>query len=113
MRAIRQRHADRQPLNITAVKRDDPKLVQSVYEQSPYWGWKAALAEAGLTYSTIRIEIEQSVVCRLCGRRFSALGGHLNTVHFVEGSDYLEEFPGAELTRGPFKTIKMVQTFSG
>lgn len=97
LRAIQQRFANRQPLNITAVKRDDPKLVQQVYEQSPYWGWKAALADAGLTYDKIRIEIEQSVVCKLCGKRLASLIGHITQLHLISCSEYLDEYPGAEI----------------
>jgi hypothetical protein len=107
LQAIRQRFADRQPLNITAVKRDDPKLVRQVYEQRPYWGWKAALADAGLTYGKIRIEIEQSVVCKLCGKRLSSLIGHITQLHLIDCSEYLEEFPGAELVSEQLRSNSM------
>jgi hypothetical protein len=97
LQAIRQRHLTRKPLNLTAVKRDDPDLVRQVYSQRPYWGWKAALADAGLSYENIRIEILQYVICHLCGKRYSALALHLRTMHEIESREYVEEYPGAEL----------------
>jgi len=107
LRAIQQRFSNRQPLNITAVKRDDPKLVRQVYEQRPYWGWKAALADAGLTYDKIRIEIEQTVVCKLCGKRLASLIGHVTQLHLIECREYLDEFPGAELVSEQLRSNSM------
>lgn len=75
LKAIRQRHANRQPLNLTAVKRDAPELVEAVYAVEPYWGWKQALSDAGLSYEKIRIEVLEAVVCELCGNRYA------HTVH--------------------------------
>jgi len=107
LRAIQQRFSNRQPLNITAVKRDDPKLVRQVYEQRPYWGWKAALADAGLTYDKIRIEIEQTVVCKLCGKRLASLIGHVTQLHLIDCREYLDEFPGAELVSEQLRSNSM------
>lgn len=107
LQAIQQRYVARQPLNLTAVKRDDPDLVRQVYSQRPYWGWKAALADAGLSYDQIRIEIRQYVICQLCGKRYIALPTHLLTMHEIEPREYLEEYPGSELVSEQFRANLM------
>ncbi|MFG0263392.1 MAG: hypothetical protein ACF788_13455, partial [Novipirellula sp. JB048] len=94
--AIRRRYADRQPLNISAVKRDHPELMAAVYAVTPYWGWKQALADAGLSYEMIRIEVRDTIRCELCGKSFRSLSGHLR-VHELDGDDYRDRFPGADL----------------
>ena len=101
--AIRQRFARRMALNLSAVKRDDPKLVRSVYRITPYWGWKSALADAGITYDKIRVEVQESVECRLCGHRYKLLNGHLIYGHNTTPAEYLEEFPDAELCSESFR----------
>ena len=107
LQAIRQRYVARQPLNLTAVKRDDPDLVRQVYSQRPYWGWKAALADAGLSYENIRIEILQYVICQLCGKRYCVLARHLRTMHEIEPREYVEEYPGAALVSEQFRVNQM------
>ena len=97
LRKIRRRHVQRQPLNLSAVKRDDPQLVEVVYETKPYWGWKSALAEAGIDYADIHVEVRQSVECLICGKHFQALATHLITQHEYTPEDYLASFPDAEL----------------
>src|SRR5690606_666833 len=94
--ALRRRYADRQPLNLSAVKRDQPDLVAAVYAATPYWGWKQALADAGLSYQSIQIEVRETIRCELCGKSFRSLTGHL-PVHEIDGDDYHAQFPGAEL----------------
>lgn len=97
VRNIRQRHINRQPLNLSAVKRDDPRLVEAVYSVKPYWGWKAALAEAGIDYGEIRVEVRQFVECLICHKRFQALTSHLAKLHELTAEEYRDNFPEAEL----------------
>lgn len=94
--AIRRRYIDRQPLNLAAVKREQPELVQAVYAATPYWGWKQALADAGLSYQSIRIEVRDTVSCQLCGKAFRSLIGHLR-IHEIDTEDYRDQFPDAEM----------------
>ncbi|WP_040769347.1 hypothetical protein [Novipirellula maiorica] len=94
--AIRRRYRDREPLNVSAVKREDPELVAAVYAVTPYWGWKQALADAGLSYKSIRIEIRDTVQCLLCGKSFRSLFGHLR-IHETDVADYRTQFPNAEI----------------
>ena len=97
IKAIRQRFAQRMALNLSAVNRDDPKLVRAVYRITPYWGWKSALTDAGITYDKIGVEVLESVECRLCGNCFQLLNGHLLKGHHITPTEYLAEFPNAEL----------------
>ncbi|WP_153558022.1 hypothetical protein [Roseimaritima sediminicola] len=94
--AIRKRHINRQPLNLAPVKREQPELVRAVYAVEPYWGWKQALEDAGLSYKTIRIHVRETVRCRLCGKAYRMLNTHL-LAHQLSGEDYREQFPDADL----------------
>lgn len=94
---IRQRFVKRKPLNLSAVKRDDPQLVEAVYAVQPYWGWRAALTDAGIDYDSIRVELRQTVECHICGKRYHLLPVHLIKTHEITSEDYLESYPGAEL----------------
>jgi hypothetical protein len=96
-RRILERMTRRKALNLSAVKREDPELVQAVYDLQPYWGWKAALHDAGIDYGDIRVEVLQSVECQLCGKKFQALATHLYTIHGITSEEYLDEYPDAEL----------------
>ncbi|TWU43911.1 hypothetical protein Q31b_14430 [Novipirellula aureliae] len=97
IQTIRRLHRRCEPLNLSAVKRDHPELVSAVYAETPYWGWKAALADAGLTYDKIRIYVRETTECRVCGRRFQNLTVHLRSAHEMSTEDYREEYPDAEL----------------
>jgi len=71
IREIERLHARRESLNITAVKRNHPDLIKRVYRVRPFWGWKRALEDAGLDYSTINTELLTSIAksaARISGR---------------------------------------------
>lgn len=97
IRKLRERYLHRMPLNISAVKRDDPKLVEAVYQVTPFWGWKTALEEAGIDYDKIRVEVLQTVECKICGEHFQQLSAHLMGIHEIQPEDYRETYPNAEL----------------
>jgi hypothetical protein len=98
IREIQRLHARRAPLNISAVKRSHPKLMERVYKVRPFWGWKRALEDAGLDYAKIYVELRDYVDCKICGRDFGGLGYHLINDHNMTGEDYRREYPGAEMT---------------
>ncbi|MEM1221832.1 MAG: hypothetical protein AAGH40_03655 [Verrucomicrobiota bacterium] len=88
----------RQPLNISAVKRNHPELIQAVYAQPVFWGWKNALEDAGIDYDQINTELADFVTCKICGQQMKALGGlHLEHRHNMQPSEYVTEFPQAEM----------------
>lgn len=98
IREIQRLYTRRAPLNIPAVKRSHPKLIEQVYAVRPFWGWKRALEDAGLAYDKIDIELLDYVDCKICGRDFGALDVHLLRKHDVTAEDYRGEYPGAETT---------------
>ena len=89
---IQKLHKERRALNISAVKRHSPKLLEIAYSQDEYWGWKQALADAGFSYSDIRTNLMDYVVCEKCNEPFSSLMSHLNHKHEITKVDYAEEF---------------------
>lgn len=97
IREIKRLHARRAPLNITAVKRSHPKLIERVYAVRPFWGWKRALEDAGLDYKKINVELRDYVNCKICGRDMGGLSYHLISQHNVTPEEYREEYPSAEL----------------
>src|SRR2546425_159298 len=94
---IQRLHGRRAPLNISAVKRSHPKLIERVYAVRPFWGWKRALEDAGLSYAKINTELRDYVDCKICGRDLGALAFHLITQHNILPQDYVREYPNSEL----------------
>lgn len=94
---IRRLHRQREPLNITAVKRRHPRLLEAAYRMKPFWGWKRAIEAAGLRYSDIHKRLEDEVVCRICGGRRESIAGHLRKDHSCSGEEYYRDYPGAEI----------------
>lgn len=95
---IKKRFKGRKPLNIAAVKRVAPELIEAAYQQTPFWGWKQALEAADIDYAKIHTEISDYVTCRICGKEMKAIGGlHFERDHNTSAGEYLEEFPDAEV----------------
>ena len=89
---IQKLYEERKPLKISAVKRKSPELIEIVYSQDEYWGWKQALADAGVCYTKINVDVQGHVVCRKCNKSFSSLMSHLKLVHHISKVEYAEEF---------------------
>ena len=64
---IKTLHNKGAPLNITAVRRHSHELLRAAYGTTRFWGWRAALADAGIDYARIRCELQDFAVCRICG----------------------------------------------
>lgn len=95
---IKRLFSKRQPLNISAVKRTHPELIKAVYAQPRFWGWRGALKDSAIDYSRINVELIEYVTCKICGIEMKALGGlHLEYRHEIQPSDYVAEFPDAEM----------------
>jgi len=94
---IKKLYKQRKPLNIAAVKRHSPELLDSVYARKKYWGWKQALEDSGISYDEINTEILSYVTCHICGKDLCILGYHLRCAHETTSEEYLEEFPSSEL----------------
>jgi hypothetical protein len=93
---IRELHRQRQPLNISAVKRHHPKLLQQVMSLKHFRGWRKAIEAAGLSYKKIRMELQDHCVCAICGAKFLTLDAHLRAQHNMSKQQYLRKFPNEE-----------------
>jgi hypothetical protein len=94
---IRTEHQAGRPLNLHAVKRRRPDLIERVYAVRPFWGWWQAVADAGLDYSELQVELEETVTCRICGYTGFQLNAHLGRRHGVSSAEYRQQYPGAEI----------------
>jgi len=83
-------------LNICAVKRRHPKLIQATYDMKPFWGWYRAVTDAGIDYRKIRTELLDYVICEICGGEYRHLTAHLYKGHEVPVDDYLIDYPDAQ-----------------
>lgn len=97
VRQIQRIHLKGQPLNIAAVKRRHPTLMERVYAVKPYWGWKQALADAGIDYREIKIELEPYATCPICGEQMRLLSPHIAGVHDYDMGDFKADYPGTEI----------------
>ena len=84
-------------VNITAVKRRHPKLMERVFAVKPYWGWKQALADAGIDYGHINVELQPYATCPICGEQMRLLSPHVTGVHDCDMVDFRAEYPAAEI----------------
>ncbi len=100
----------REPLNITAVKRRHPEIVAAAFARSPFVGWKGLLDRAGIPYRKIRVELQGTVLCAICGARFQGLQVHLHRIHGVSAKTYLAEFPGSEISSEQLRARFFVRT---
>jgi hypothetical protein len=93
---IRTLHREKQPLNISAVKRHHPKLLERVMTLKHFRGWRKALEAAGLSYQKIRVELLDYCTCSLCGEELLTLEAHLRMRHGITKERYLQRFPSDE-----------------
>ena len=100
----------REPLNITAMKRRHPELLAAAFALSPFVGWKRLLDIAGIPYGKIRIELQDTVPCAICGARYLGLQVHLHRIHGVSAKTYLAEFPGSEISGERLRARFFVRT---
>ncbi len=80
--------------------------MEAVYAVRPFWGWKRALHDAGLSYDDIPVELQDYVVCRICGAEKASLTLHLFHRHNVTPSDYRIDYPDAPLTSETLRAAK-------
>lgn len=97
VKTIQHLHRRGEPLNITAVKRRHPELMEAVYAVKPFWGWKKALAAAGISYADIKVELLDYRECEICKIRRKNLGNHLKHKHSTDADEYRIDYPDADL----------------
>ena len=84
--------ATRQPLNIHAVARVRPDLLEQAFAGPAPRGWRRSLMDAGVDPYKIVHEYEQDVECAVCGTSHAVLGTHLKRCHDMTGVEYREEY---------------------
>ena len=89
---IQKLHKEDRALNISAVKRHSPELMEIAYSQNEYWGWKQAVEDAGISYNDIRVDLLDYVVCEICNEPFSSLMSHLNHKHGITKDEYARDY---------------------
>ncbi|MCC7084086.1 MAG: hypothetical protein IT427_03655 [Pirellulales bacterium] len=93
---IRELFRQRQPLNISAMKRHHPKLLAEVMSLKHFRGWRKALQAAGISYGKIKVELLDHCVCAICGTKLLTLDAHLRSRHNLSKQQYLRKFPNEE-----------------
>ena len=109
---IRELYENRIPLNLVSVKRHFPELVKAVYSTKPYWGWKQALADAGISYNEIIIELEEYVECPICGKEVKNLANHARYKHEVTPDEMKETYPGVPMFSDTSLARKMNSSYN-
>ena len=71
--------------------------MERVYAVKPYWGWKQALAAAGIDYRDIKINLKPYATCPICGERMRLLSPHVTGVHDCDMDDFRRDYPNAEI----------------
>lgn len=92
LKQIRRRFEEGLPLNINAVLRECPRLMESAYSGKKPQGWRNALLKAGVDPYAIVHEHLDVVACPVCGREMGVLGSHLVKAHGIERDMYEDEF---------------------
>jgi hypothetical protein len=86
-------HRANVPLNLSAVRRHHPDLLQQVMTLKHFRGWRKAVEAAGLSYRELHTELLDHCVCALCGEELLVLNGHLLAKHGVTEEQYCRKFP--------------------
>jgi len=89
---IRSRAATGQPLNLHAVARERPDLLELAFAGPTPRGWRRSLMDAGVDPYKIVHEYEKDVQCAVCGISLAVIGTHLQICHDMTGEEYRREF---------------------
>ncbi len=106
---VKELHNNRHPLNISAIRRSHPKLLESAFvkkNREPFFGWKRALERAGIDYGKIHTELTEFVICEICGAHLKMVHNHAAYRHGVPIKEYRLEFPEAEVMSDLSRAIK-------
>ena len=104
---IRSQAAKGEALNLHAVMRERPDLLEQAFGGPSPRGWRRSLIDAGVNPYKIVHQYEDHVECAICGSSSSVLGSHLKLCHGITGDEYKEEFgPDCELSSESFRAAK-------
>ncbi len=113
IKRIRSLYRQQESLNITAVRRNHPALLNAAFAVEPFWGWRQALEDSGIGYDDISIHLEDHVICRICGAERSHLGSHIKLLHGCDAEDYRHDYPDSELVCEELRAKLMSGTGGG
>lgn len=99
IKGIQERYRQKEPLNITTIKREAPNLMEKAFDPKnrEFLGWRGALEAAGVDYAKIKIHLAAEVDCPICEKPLGSLMSHLSRVHQVTGAELREEHPDLQL----------------
>lgn len=100
-------HEKRQPLNISAVRRNHPDLLLKTYRVKPFWGWKQAIEAAGLDYRKIKVSIPRTIVCKVCGAKRMRLDQHVRFHHGLSPAQYQDRYGTRVMSSDALKTKRI------
>jgi hypothetical protein len=89
---IRSRAEQGQPLNLHAVMRERPDILENVFAGQSPLGWRKSLIAAGVDPFKIAHEIQDYVECAVCGKSYKVIGAHLIAAHQLTGEEYRREY---------------------
>jgi len=107
IKEIKARHAQGDPLNLSAVKVECPDLLEGLFDPADFRGWRETLEAAGVTYADIRISLLAETTCLLCGVSDYHIGNHLKYAHGIHVAEYREQFPDGEAMSEEARARKM------
>lgn len=93
---IRRRHAERKPLNISAVLAEAPHLLEGLWDPAEFKGWRQTVEAAGIPIESIHVRMATETQCPICGWAGDRLQKHLSQVHSTTIGELRAEFPEAE-----------------
>lgn len=93
---ILKRFKNNDPLNLSVVQEECPHLLEGLFNQENFKGWRESIEQAGVPIGKIRIEPMAGVTCRECGFEGAILWAHLIHAHGMNSADYRDAHPGAE-----------------
>jgi hypothetical protein len=104
---IRSRAAVGDPLNLHAVMRERPDLLEQAFALPTPRGWRRCLVDAGVDPYKIAHAYKEVASCAICGFTCPVLGTHLKSCHGTTGEEYIQEFgPDCELSSESFRAAK-------
>jgi hypothetical protein len=89
---IRSKAAKGQALNLHAVMRERPDLLEQAFGGTSPRGWRRSLIDAGVDPYKIELEYEDHVNCAMCGQSYKAIVRHLSYCHGMTVDDYQNDY---------------------
>lgn len=93
---ILKRFENKDPLNLSAVEVECPRLLEGLFDAENFKGWRESIELVGVSIGKIRIAPLTGVTCAECGFHGETLWSHLSHAHGMNAADYRDAHPAAE-----------------